>query len=248
MAILGDMGALSLQREPAAPGVLRAADLDIAGNRVLLLDGAYMTGDRVTLSLAGGLPLAGAGSTATYWIHRDSLDRISFHLLPEDAINNAKRVGFTSTTWTDIAISQIEPPRKFVADIREWNLDLDSQAIDTTPIGVRFGENICDLVTGAGSFRFLIERRSDDEIMNALDLLQLLFLTGPGSKASANFWLQTEREGIGCNELLPGSIYYEADILFVASSVQVTPEALIEGAVNFATTSEDRDIALRIST
>ena len=245
MAILGDMGALSLQREPAAPGLLRAADLDIAGSRVLLLDGAYMTGDQVTLTLTGGLPLLGAGATETYWIHRDALDRVSFHLAAQDAINNVSRVSFTSSAWTDIAISQVAPPRNFVADISEWNLDLDSAAIDTTPIGVRFGENICDLVTGAGSFRFLIERRSDDEIMNALDLLQLLMLTGPGGKASANFWLQTEREAIGCNELLPGSIYYEANILIVASSVQVTPDALIEGAVNFATTE---DIALRVST
>jgi len=245
MAILGDMGALSLQREPAAPGLLRAADLDMPNSRVLLLDTAYMTGDRVTLSLTGGLPLTDATDTETYWIHRDSLDRISFHLLAQDAINNVNRVAFNSSTWADIEIEQVAPPRKFVADIREWNLDLDSAAIDTTPIGVRFGESICDLVTGAGSFRFLIERRSDDEIINALDLLQLLLLTGPGSRASANLWLQTERAAIGCNELLPGSIYYEADILIVASSVQVTPDALIEGAVNFATTEE---IALRVST
>jgi hypothetical protein len=100
-------------------------------------------------------------------------------------------------------------------------------------------------VTGAGSFRFLIERRGNDEIMNALDLLNLLFLTGPGAKVAAQFWLQTYRDSNGCDELLPGSIYYEANILIVASSVQVTPDKLIEGAVNFATTEE---VNLRIST
>ena len=246
MAILGDFGALALQREPAAPGVLKAADLDIATRKVLYLDGAYMTGDRVTLTLAGGLPLVGAGSSsATYWIHRDALDRLSFHANAVDAINNRNPIGFTGSAWADITIAQLAPRQKFVADMREWTLDLDSPAIDTTPIGVRFGENICDLVTGAGSLRFFIERRSDDEIMNALDLLNLLLLTGPGSKVAAQFWLHTGRSANGCGELLPGSIYYEADILIVASSIQVTPDKLLEGAVNFATTEE---VGLRIST
>ena len=246
MAILGDFGALALQRELAAPGVLKAADLDIAARKVLYLDGAYMTGDRVTLTLAGGLPLAGAGgNSAAYWIHRDALDRLSFHASAADAINSRNAIGFTGSTWADITITQFAPPQKFVADIREWTLDLDSAAIDTTPIGVRFGENICDRVTGAGSFRFFIERRGDDEIMNALDLLQLLLLTGPGSKVAAQFWLHTGRGTNGCGELLPGSIYYEADVLIVASSIQVAPDKLIEGAVNFATTEE---VNLRIST
>jgi hypothetical protein len=244
MAILGDTGALALQREPAAPGVLKAANLDIAARKVLYLDGAYMTGDRVTLTLAGGLPLVGAGEAETYWIHRDALDRLSFHVSAADAINNRSPVGFTGSEWDDITIEQAAPPRKFVAGIREWNLDMDCAAIDTTPIGVRFGENICDLVTGAGSLRFLMERRSDDAIMNALDLLNLLLLTGPGSKVAAQFWLVANFDADCWSGLLPGSIYYEANILIVASSVKVTPDALLEGAVNFATTEE---VSLRIS-
>jgi hypothetical protein len=245
MAILGDFGALALQREPAAPGVLKAADLDLASRSVLYLDGAYMTGDRVTLTLAGGLPLAGGTGSGFYFVHRDALDRLSFHSTATDAINRRNAIGFTSSTWADITIEQVVPPVKYVAEIREWNLDLDCAVIDTTPIGVRFGENIKDLVTGAGSFRFLVERRGSDEIMNALDLLNLLLLTGPGAKVAAQFWLHTGRGSNGCDELLPGSIYYEANILIVASSVQVTPDKLIEGAVNFATTEE---VNLRIST
>jgi hypothetical protein len=245
MAILGDYGALALQREPAAPGLLRAADLNLGTRSVLYLDGAYMTGDRVALALAGGLPLQGAGASETFYIHRDALDRLSFHDFPEDAINGRNAIGFTGSSWTDITIEQVAPPMKYVADVRDWTLDLDCAAIDVTPIGARFGENICDLVTGAGSFRFLVERRGDADIMNAMDLLNLLFLTGPGSKVAAQFWLLSERGSNGCDGLLPGSIYYEANILIVASSVQVTPDKLIEGAVNFATTE---DVAPRIAT
>jgi hypothetical protein len=243
MPILGDRGALALQREQSAPGVLKAANLNLSGNKVLFTDPSYMTGDQVMLALAGGLPFAAGGTSGIAWIHRDSLDYLTFHETAADAINNRNVIAFNSTSWDDITIAQTAPPQKYVADIREWNLDLDCAAIDTTPIGVRFGENVVDTVTGAGSLRFLIERRSNDAIMNALDLLNLLLLTGPGKKIAAQFWLSTDTESGSC-ELLPGGIYYEANILIVASSVQVTPDALIEGAVNFATTE---DVALRIA-
>jgi hypothetical protein len=248
MAILGDSGRLALQREPGLPGLLLQADLDIASGSVLLLDQAYQTGDQVTLTGDTTLPLIGATTTSsTYWIRRDLLDRISFYPSPTAAINGRldQQIRFTSASWAELEIEQTLPPPKYVADILEWKLDLDAAAIDVTPIGVRFGENIKDLVTGAGSLRFQIERTDDDAVMNAVDTFNLLLLTQAGAKVSAQFWLLQDRPVIGCSELLPGSIYYECDILFVASSVTVTPDALIEGGVNFATTEE---IRLRIGT
>jgi hypothetical protein len=244
MAFLGSYGALSLQREQANPGVLKFANYNAPTSSVLLLDPAYMTGDHVILDLAGGLPFEGATATEAYWIHRDSLDRISFYQFPENAINGVGRLGFTPGTWDDITISQTQEPRKFVGDVREWTLNLDAAAIDVTPIGVKFGENIRDLVTGAGSFRFLIKLRNDVKIMSSLELLNLLFLTGPGGKATAQFWLNVDTSGDGCDGLLPSSLYYEANILIVSSSVQITPDAVIEGVLNFATTEE---VALRMA-
>lgn len=238
MAFLGDSGALTLQRELAAPGVLEVSNFSVSGNSVVFLDNAYMTGDQVLLSLSGGLPIAGAGPSNMFWIHRDNLDRISFHNSPQDALNNKNRAVFNSDSWADISISQIQQPSKLVADIREWKLDLDCSVIDTTPIGVKFGENICDLVTGTGSFEFLVEMRNDDAIMNAIDLLNLLLLTGPGSKAYAQFWMHKNKPGSTCSGLLPGAIYYEANILIVSSSVQLRPDEIVEGVVTFATTED----------
>jgi hypothetical protein len=246
MAILGDSGRLVLQRQPGLPATLLRTDLDVASSSVLLLDTAYQTGDQVTLSSADTLPLLGVGaSSGTYWIRRDLLGRISFYPSPTAAINGRRdlQIRFNDAAWTELDIVQTLPPPQYVADILEWKLDLDAAAIDVTPIGVRFGENIKDLVTGAGSLRFQIERTNDDAVMNAIDTFNLLLLTQAGAKVSAQFWLLQDRPVIGCSELLPGSIYYECDILFVASSVTVTPDALIEGGVNFATTEE---INLRI--
>ena len=244
MAFLGNYGALSLQREQASPGVLRSSDFDTVTSSVVFIDPAYMTGDQVTLTLAGGLPISGAGTSGNYWIHKDSLDRISFYTTPEKAVNGVGRLGFIGNSWADITIAQVQPPMKFVADIREWSFDLDAAAIDTTPIGVRFGENIRDLITGAGSFEFLVELANDTTIMTSLELLNLLFLTGPGGNATAQFWLNTNRESDGCDGLLPSSLYYEANILIVSSSVQIMPDDIVKGVLRFATTE---DIALRIA-
>ena len=249
MAILGHQGALKLQREPAAPSTLLVADLNLSTNKILLLDNAFMSGDQVTLTRpTGNLPLTGASSnTGTYFINRDALDLISFYTSALGAVNAAasQLVTFTGDSWTTLTISQTTPPRKFVADLSDWRLDLDAAAIDTTPIGVRFGENIKDLVTGAGSISFNVERRSSNTIMNALDTLELLLLTGPGAKVNAQFWLLDSRTDKPCGDLTTGSIYYEADILFVSSNVTTTAEDLIKGAANFATTE---DINLRIGT
>jgi hypothetical protein len=244
MAFLGNYGALSLQREQANPGVLRSADLNTLTSSVLFVDPAYMTGDQVTLTLTGGLPISGAGASANYWIHKDKLDRISFYTVPENAVNGVGRLGFIGNSWADITIAQTQPPMKFVADVREWSLNLDVAAIDTTPIGVRFGENICDLVTGTGSFQFLVGLGNDTTIMTSLELLNLLFLTGPGGKATAQFWLNVDISSDGCDGLLPSSLYYEANILIVSSSVQIKPDEIVEGVLRFATTE---DVALRVA-
>ena len=48
-----------------------------------------------------------------------------------------------------------------------------------------------------------------------------------------------------CSELIPGDLYYEADILVTQTAVNVRPEALVVGQCEFVTTGE---IALREAT
>lgn len=235
-------GALRLQREPASPRTLNVTDLNLGLSKILLLDNAYMSGDQVTLTVSTGtLPLTGAVSnTGTYYINRDTLDRISFYNTALGGINAlpGNLITFTNDTWTTMSISQTAPPARYMADLESFRLDLDCAAIDVTPIGVRFGENIKDLITGAGSITFHVERRSTDLLTNAIDILELLLLTEPGAKVSAQFWLLSNRAASTCGTLAPGSIYYETDILFVSTNVTSTPEDLIKGAANFATTEE----------
>ena len=75
----------------------------------------------------------------------------------------------------------------FVCNLRSWSFETNTNAIDTTPIGVRFGEAVKSIVTGTGNLDFMVDRRDRD--WNGLKTMRLALLTDKGSKAKAQFVL-----------------------------------------------------------
>lgn len=134
-----------------------------------------------------------------------------------------------------------------LCEIREWALELDAPSVDTTGVGEKFGEAVKSLVTGGGSADFFIDRTCyDDGKDNGMYLMQLLFMTQmDGCKAQARFYLMSESFdaencGPGCGGTLPGSLWYEADILVTRNAINLRPTEMVAGTATFITTGEIR--------
>lgn len=137
-------------------------------------------------------------------------------------------------------------PWYFVCNLQGWSLELSAPSVDTTAVGVKFGEAVKSLVTGGGSMDFFVDRvYNDDGSVDTTALMRLLMLTERGSKAEAEFWVVRDRAGSACDGLLPGDLYYSTEILTVNCAINLRPQEMVVGSANFVTTGE---ISLREGT
>ena len=133
-----------------------------------------------------------------------------------------------------------------LCEIREWSLELDAPAVDTTGVGEKFGESVKSLVTGGGSADFFIDRKCmDDEKDNGLYLMQLLLMTQmEGCKAKAKFFMISrpykEDDCAPTCASAPGSLWYETEILVTRNAVNLRPTQLVAGTAQFVTVGEIR--------
>lgn len=131
-----------------------------------------------------------------------------------------------------------------LCDLREYSLNLDAPAIDTTLVGEKFGENIKSLVRGGGSFEFFIDRNclGDDKEDASWMLLNLLMLTEGGCSGNpieTEAWFYLYEQDCNASNCFPpigGSLYYKAKILITQAAVNVRPTELIAGTAEFVTT------------
>lgn len=128
------------------------------------------------------------------------------------------------------------------ADLQGWSLNLNAPEVDTTSVGDKFGDAVKSIVNGGGSFDFLVDRKEFADKNDSTGLMQLLLLTEKGCKAEAEFWMLVNRQENQGN-LLPGDLYYTAEILVTSSAINVRPDEVIAGSANFVTVGE---IALRM--
>ena len=142
---------------------------------------------------------------------------------------NSVSIGELSVDTENLLLQDWE----FVADMGGWKFETDAAAIDTTPVGVKFGEAVKGNVTGSGSFDFII--RNSTTPLNSLSLLRLVLMTEKGCKATAQFWIYKDTES-DCPTEIPGSLYYEAEILLTSSSIAVVASDLVKGSASFAVT------------
>ena len=133
-----------------------------------------------------------------------------------------------------------------LCDLAQWSLQLDAPSVETTSVSEKFGNAVKSLVTGGGSAEFLIDRKCyEDDEDNGLALLQLLMMTEKGCEATAQFWMVDRGGSCGVtNGSIKGNLYYEANILVTASAINLRPEEIVAGTVQFVTTE---DIKLLVS-
>ena len=135
----------------------------------------------------------------------------------------------------EIGISDDWGPYKCVADIREWALELDAPAVDTTGVGQKFGEAVKSLVNGGGTIDFLVDRNCNEHIEEPEVLMQLLLMTKQGAEANAKFYLVNT--GDDC-EQIAGSLYYECKILITRNAINLRPTEVVACTATFVTTEE----------
>ena len=147
-------------------------------------------------------------------------------------------------------MGQPAPYWQVLCDIREWSLELEAPAVDTTAVAEKFGNSVKSLVNGGGSSEFFIDRKCrDDGHSDGLDLLKLLMMTEKGCQAEAQFWMiQRDGCGVDCDGLVKGDLYYQASILITQSAVNLRPTDLVAGTVNFVTTGEIKLVEASSST
>jgi hypothetical protein len=130
--------------------------------------------------------------------------------------------------------------------LKEWSLDLDASAVDTSQVGEKFGENVKSIVTGGGTFDFFIgEAKTGDGIERRVDpsyLMKLLLITDRGAKADAEFRLMAPKElsncGNSCSPLGKGNLLYRTQLLITKIAVNVRATELIVGSAAFVTSGE----------
>jgi len=242
MAILGENGRLRLRRETPEVNTVVPADRDAGSNSFQLTTTGILTGDQVTLAAAAGVPYSGTPTSLNAYAYVDQLNRISFYSTFADAVNGAtaNRLVTTAHNFVTMTFTAINIGWEYVCDIRSWSLELDAASIDTTPLGTRFGEAIKSVVTGGGEITYIVERRNTAFVSDPVDLMRLLLLTERGCLATAQFWMIAGRPQELCNQILPGDLYYEADILLTGSTLNVVPTDIVAGATRFVTTGEIR--------
>ena len=148
-------------------------------------------------------------------------------VLPRDQVNTTPH-----PLWT------------ILCEVREWSLELDAPAVDTTGVGEKYGEAVKSLVTGGGSADFFIDRKCfDDGKDNGLYLMQMLLMTqSEGCKAHAKFFMisrpfDNDDCGPACAGTA-GSLWYETDVLVTRNAVNLRPTQLVAGTAQFVTTGE----------
>ena len=195
---------------------------------------------------SGGNVIPPCASTE-YYMHIDSLDRVSFYLGRCDALAGclSNRINLFSVAG-DVTVSPYEAAWQQLCDLAQWSLELNAPSVETTSVSEKFGNAVKSLVTGGGSAEFLIDRKCyTNEKNSGLALFQLLMMTEKGCEATAQFWMVDRGGSCGVtNGSIQGNLYYEANILVTASAVNLRPAEIVAGTVQFVTTE---DIKLLVS-
>ena len=181
--------------------------------------------------------------SSTAYASFDQTGRISFYTTRAGALNGeaADRLPLGAVNFGQLTVTPFENEWLCMADLTSWQLELDSASADTTGLGGKFGESVKALVTGSGSLEFMIDRRGNNGIADATMPLRLLLMLEKGCKAQAEFWMIEDRKNSICDGLLPGDLYYTADLLVIGTGAGAdTQGRAMLGSARFATTGEIR--------
>lgn len=178
---------------------------------------------------------------AEVWVSRDVVGNLSLYASRIDALNGYlnTRLKIQAFDWGALTLTQVDTGEwELVGNVTAWNMETDSPAVDTTAVGKKFGESVKALITASGSLDFFIDRTDQD--WDAVRLLNLSLMLNKGAVVRAQLFLISESDSLGCGTQLPGSLFYDLDLLPVNCAVQVNAAELARGSMRFVSTGEVR--------
>lgn len=183
--------------------------------------------------------------TATFYIYRDQLDRISFYTERSASLRGtaSERIPLYNVDFEELTLTYQDPETWSIqSDLTSWTLSLQAPELDTTALGERFSDAIKALISGSGSLDFLIDRKDQEGYKDSTFLLNLLLMTENECKTDAQFWIIQQRaDNLGT--LLPGDLYYAATLIITNIVINTRSEEIIAGSADFATVGQ---VALRM--
>lgn len=130
-------------------------------------------------------------------------------------------------------------PWRFLAEMDEWSLELDSREIDTTAIGQQFGESTRALVTGSGSINFFVNRVEDHRRYDSTFIARLLILLQQGCKAEAVFHVARQEAPYPIRDnqknVSRGNLSYKAELLLSQNAINTRADDIIRATARFVT-------------
>lgn len=270
---LGNSGFIELARTGEGRFVSRldAADVNINERRFSFdfPGGTFVTGDRIALQrlnadrTPSALPLdfvAGGGwgdntvrPDGSWFVNVDPLGGIRLYHTWAAAlaggVKNAVALTVPAASYL-IAASLASAAPQCLAQIAEYSLETERDAIDVTSLGDAFVQKTSGLISGSGEIRCLWDwvpsmcANSAEEYANYLH--QLILRQQLGSEFKANLIVK-RAGGSPIDDHLHGltlgtALYYEVTALVTNVAIAFDPTEALESRITFVTTGE---IALR---
>ena len=220
--------------------------------------GALITGDYIEISnkaTASNLTFITAAGWATgtqqakgsWFISVDQLGGIRLYDTYQNAVAGLStgRVGLAVPAASiSITCKIINAVPRILANIIQFELSTDREAVDTSSLGDEFRNQYSTLITGSGSIDCQFDYATVGDTEIAVYLHNLLLRQQFGSNFKANLYILTEGQAQGVNAS-NDSVWYEIQGVMTNAAIRCTAGDIIESRFTFVTTGE---IKLRVQT
>jgi len=250
---LGNAGNVELIRDSGdtITGTIRAVDVNTTRD-TFSFDfsfGAFVTGDFVEFSSASTLSFVSgwAYPKGNWFVNVDQIGGLRLYNTYSDAIagTSNNRIAL-AVPGADIVVNCriLNSVPRLLANIIQFELSTDREAVDTTGLGDEFRNQYSTLITGSGSIDCIFDYATVGQTEIAVYLHNLLLRQQFGSDFKANLYILTEGQAQGATAG-NDSVWYEISGVMTNAAIQCTAGDIIESRFTFVTTGE---IKLRVQT
>lgn len=155
-----------------------------------------------------------------------------------DAVNGDTPLTLFDET-TPFTINALEQEFNLAGQVTNYTLNTSRQSLDIEAIGEVFGESMAGKVTGSGSINCFFTYREDARWSSGFltkYLYELALRTAQGQDGTVKLYVN---KGAAAGE----SIYYMADIVITQTALNIQPDQIVAGTIDFVTSGE---IVLRV--
>lgn len=127
------------------------------------------------------------------------------------------------------SITALEQDLNIAGQVTKFTLNTSRQNLDTGAIGELFGESVAGKVSGSGSLDCFFSYKADVRYPGFLTkyLYELALRTAQGQDGTIRLYINKGATG--------ESVYYTAQIVITQSALNVQPDAIVAGSIDFVT-------------